>query len=121
MAETLANGRHYGLPAESAMTRTFFAFEATLACVVNLTDGQVRRRLGVALRDLLDCDWRAERDAGREALTQATGRAAAEAGVVALIVPSAAEPSGVNLAIYPPAFDPGDELRALTADRIRGM
>ena len=66
MAETLAAQRHYGLPAESAMPRTFFAFDATINRVLDLTDGTIRRRLNVALRDLLTCDWRGEQAAGRE-------------------------------------------------------
>ena len=119
MAETLATQRHYGLPAESAMPRTFFAFEATLYRVLDLTDGTVRRRLDVALRDLLACDWRGDRAAGREALTQAVGRAAADAGFAALIVPSAAEAGVVNLAVYPPAFGTRDRLAALAADKLR--
>ena len=119
MAEALATSRHYGLPAESAMPRTFFAFEATLGVTLDLTDGLVRRRLLVSLRDLLECDWRADVDAGRESLTQAVGRAAAGAGVAGLVLPSAAEPGGVNLAIFPPAFRHDDRLAALAVDRLR--
>ena len=119
MAESLANQRHYGLPAESAMPRTFFAFEATLCRVLDLTDGTIRRRLGVALRDLLRCDWRGDYAAGREAATQAVGRAAAGAGFAGLIVPSAAEAGVVNLAVYPPVFGVGDRLAALAADKLR--
>ena len=65
MAEALAAGRHYGLPPESAMPRTFFAFDAEFGRLLDLADGATRRRLGVALRDLMDCDWRAGRGAGR--------------------------------------------------------
>lgn len=119
MAETLANQRHYGLPAEAVMPRTFFAFEGVVGRALDLTDGDIRKRLGVTLRDLLACDWRGDRDAGREALTQAVGRAAVEAGMAALVVPSAVLSDGINVALFPPAFTGDDVLRALRADQLR--
>ena len=120
MAETLAAGRHYGLGPHAAMPRTFFAFEAEVTAALDLTDGAARRRLRVPLADLLGCDWRGERAAGREALTQTVGRAALRAGVEALLVPSASEAGGTNLVVFPPALRPGSRLVALNADAIRG-
>lgn len=121
MAETLATSRHYGLPAESAMPRTFFAMKAALAVTLDLTDGPLRRRLLVSRSDLLQCDWRADASAGRESLTQAVGRAAAETGVAGLVVPSAAEVGGVNLAMFPPMFRSRDRLDPLAVDRLRAL
>src|SRR5690606_2102466 len=73
MAETLAQHRYYRLPVENAMPRTFVAIEVRLQRVLDLSDGAIRRRLGVSARRIQTGDWRRENGEGREALTQAIG------------------------------------------------
>ncbi len=118
MAETLAVCHYYGLPAEAAMPRTFVAIEVRLRRVLDLTDGTVRRRLGVSIRRILETDWRQENDAGREALTQAIGLAAAGAGLEAIRVVSAQVQNGENLIVFPAGLHKTSQLRVRKADEL---
>jgi hypothetical protein len=61
----------------------------------------VCRSLGVTRGQLVGADWRACNAAGEEALTQAIGRLAWNAGWEGLVLPSAATPDGVNLVVFP--------------------
>lgn len=118
MAEALANNRYFGIPIEDAMPRTFVAVETRLKAVIDLRSGSVRRRLQFSLARTLDVDWRKEVRAGREPITQSIGRAAAEVGVEAMIVPSAADPKGRNLLVFPENLEPGSTIRVLNPDRL---
>jgi RES domain-containing protein len=113
MAEALAHVRYYGIPEHSAMPRVFVAIEASLTAVVDLTDGELRRRLRVSRRALLLADRRAKAARSGEALTQRLGRAAHAAGVVGLLAPSAARSGGSNLVVFPDRLRPPDILRVL--------
>jgi len=102
MAEALALYRYYALPVHQAMPRTFFAFRASrFTRLLDLTDGMVRNRLRVSTKRLLQCDWRADAAKGREALTQAIGRAAHRANFQGIIVPSACQHEVANLVFFP--------------------
>jgi RES domain-containing protein len=48
LAEVLAHFRHYGFPVSKAMPRVIVSLEAKLQRVLDLTDGAVRRVLGVS-------------------------------------------------------------------------
>jgi hypothetical protein len=54
---------------------------------------------------VLQADWRADAEARREALPQAIGRLAWIAKWEGLLVPSAADPKGTNLIIFPGNLD----------------
>jgi RES domain-containing protein len=101
LAETLAQFRHYGIPEAQAMPRVFVAISVSLARMLDLTDGKTRHALGVSRDRMRREPWRRRQAAGREAVTQAVGRAAFEAGLEALLVPSAPDPGGGNLVIFP--------------------
>ena len=120
MAETLAHNRYYGVPVEDAMPRTFVAIEVTVQALLDLRSGDVRRRLQVSLDRILTVDWRAEALTGREPVTQTIGRAAHAGPWEGLIVPSAADPDGHNLLIFPDKLntDHGSTLRVVNADRL---
>jgi RES domain-containing protein len=118
MAETLANNRYYGISVEEAMPRTFVAFAAKLHAVLDFRDGNVRRRLQVSQKRILAVDWRKDVRAGREPITQKIGQAAYEAGWEGVIVPSAVDPNGYNLLIFPDKRNPKSELEILHADRL---
>ncbi len=118
MAEALAHNRYFGIPIEDAMPRTFVAIEVTLQAVLDLRLGSVRQRLKVSRNRLLAVDWRVEVRAGREPITQAIGRVAAEIGIEGMIVPSAADTNGHNLLIFPGNLAPGSHIRILHPDRL---
>lgn len=118
MAETLAHNRYYGIPLQDAMPRTFVAVAVKLQSVLDLRDGAVRQRLQVSLNRILTVDWRKEVHAGREPITQAIGRAASEVSLEGLIVPSAADPDGHNLLIFPANLQPGSEFTVLKAENL---
>jgi len=118
MAETLAHNRYYGISIEDAMPRTFAAIAAKLHAVLDFRDGHVRRRLQVSQKRILAVDWRKDVRAGREPITQKIGQAAYEAGWEGLIVPSAVDPNGHNLVVFPDKRDPRSELEILHADRL---
>src|SRR5262245_44593937 len=58
LAEALAHFRHYGLPVSKAMPRVMVALEARLQRLLDLTDGPVRRALGVSEDRMLGEPWR---------------------------------------------------------------
>jgi len=100
-AEALAHHRYFGLGVETALPRVLVSIGANLQRVLNLVDQQPRRALALNRGQLIGEDWRAENAAGKESLTQAVGRLAWEAEWEGLLVPSAADPGGVNLIVFP--------------------
>lgn len=118
MAETLAQQRYYGIPIEDCMPRTFVATSVKLAAVLDLRIGRVRQRLQVSQDRILAVDWRQECLTGRVPLTQLIGRAASEIGLQGLIVPSAADPHGHNMLVFPENLQPGSSATVLHSDRL---
>jgi RES domain-containing protein len=106
LAEALAHFRHYRLPVAKAMPRVIVALEAKFQRVLDLTDGAVRRVLGVSEERMLGEPWREKQKKGREALTQAIGRLAFAANLQGILVPSAARRAGTNLIVFPANLDP---------------
>src|SRR5262249_4402686 len=111
LAEVLAHHRRQGLPEAEALPLTFVALQGDAPNILALTDGSVRRILGVSLQRLKG-PWRADQDNGQEALTQTLGRLAREAGVQGLLAPSAARPGGRNLVLFPEHLQTG-QLRVI--------
>jgi RES domain-containing protein len=118
LAETLAHHRYYNLPLEQAMPRTFVAIEARLRQVLDLGNGQVRQRLRLSLASLLAVDWRRDMAEGRIPLTQVLGWAADLSGFEGLLVPSSADPTGINLLVFPRKLRPGSRLEILSPERL---
>jgi RES domain-containing protein len=117
MEEALAQARYYGLPAHAAMPRTFVAIEFDLARVIDLTDGAVRRSLGVSEKRVLECDWRVEAAAGWNPLTQEIGEGARLAELEALVVSSAADRGGRNLVVFVENLLPESRLSVAAVNR----
>ena len=111
MAETLAHYRYYGLSLSQAMPRLFVAVSIRLSAVIDLTDGNVRRRLRISEDELAGCDWRKEIAAGRTPVTQLVGQAAQLAGFEGLRVRSAVDPKGGNLVVFPHNLRPGSDIQ----------
>ncbi len=118
MAETLAQARYYGWPEHAVMPRTFVAISFNLKRVLDLTDGDIRRRLAVSRKRLLQTNWRAEMDAGNVPLTQLLGRAASESGLDGLLVPSNAEPSDRNIVAFPKNFKTAGAVAVLAPQKL---
>lgn len=118
MEETLAHYYYYGVPLQQAMPRTFVAIAAKLQTVLDLRDGTIRQRLRVSLDRMLEVDWRKEVHEGGVPITQALGRAAFEVGMEGLVVPSAADPNGHNLLVFPANMNVGSELSVLNAGSL---
>lgn len=115
MAETLAYYRYYGLPLPQAMPRLFVAVSFHLSAVLDLTDGEVRRRLKISEQAMLTCDWRKEVAAMRNPITQLIGQAAQAAGFEGLQVRSAADSDGLNLIAFPQNLRPASDIHLATS------
>lgn len=91
--------------------RAMFSIDVELAHVVDLGHSDVSTALNVSRADLL-IDWRDELLKGRTPITHEIGAAARDAGVEALLVPSARVPGEMNLAVI------ADRLRVGSLVRI---
>ena len=111
VAELDARARYYGLSVDALQPSVLVAVEMRLQALMDLRQPAVLAALSVTLDAIATCDWRAAQAAGREALTQALGRAAYESGLEALLVPSAQVPDGLNLVFFPGACRPGSTAR----------
>jgi RES domain-containing protein len=110
LAEALAHFRHYRIPVANAMPRVLVALEVDVAALADLTGGPAGRILRVSRRRMRRDPWRRAQARGRESLTQAIGRAAFEAGLEGLLVPSAADRAGKNLVVFPARLHPESRL-----------
>lgn len=115
-AESLAMHRYYQLPFHLAMPKVVAAVRVDLSSVLDLTNSQVRRRLGYFIPVLTELDWRQADAAGQVPLTRQLGIAAHAAGLEALLVPSAALPRARNLVIFPDNLLPSSRLVAVGLD-----
>jgi RES domain-containing protein len=113
VAESLAHSRRFGIADADAMPRVLRSIDVRLLRAGDLTDGLVRRRLRATLADLVEEPWFERNGAGREALTQAVGRAAYQAGLDGLIAPSSQSRSGFVLVVFPDLLKPGARCAAI--------
>lgn len=118
MAEALAQYRYFGLPLHAAMPRMFLAIEARLRRVVELTVGEIRQRLRVSADSMTNADWRKQVAAGVEPVSRRLGKAASEAGLEGLLVPSGAERNGVNLLVFPENLTGESSLTVVNPDQL---
>ena len=98
--ETFGLSRQLGFPPRNLLPRVIRAISVTVSELVDVTNGEIRTSLGVSRSRMLETDWRTENANGREALTQAIGRAVADAGLEGLIVPSIESPEESDLALF---------------------
>jgi len=117
MAEALATVRYYRFPVHAFAPRCFVSLSFDLERVVDLTDGETRRRIGLSRRRMVETDWRTEMAGGAVPLTQLVGQAAAESGLDGLLVPSAAKRDGKNVVAFPANFQ-GSSLVVLAPDKL---
>lgn len=105
--------RYFGLPTESALPRVFAAVEVVLSLTLDLTEGAMRQRLLVSRERMVEEDWRRENEKDDEALTQAIGRAAFDAGFEGILVPSAQDETGRNVLVFSDKLLPDSRLEEL--------
>ena len=110
MQESLAKFHRFGIPEAKAMPRLFRAISVRLSCVLDLTEGSVRQALRVSRKRMVDDAWWKAQGEGKESLTQAIGRAAYEAGLEGIVVPSAADKDGKNIVVFPDNLRGGSKL-----------
>lgn len=112
-AEAVAHQRHFGIPEHAALPRVFVAVRLDLVRVLDFREGRLRQRLRVSRKRMLGGDWRKSNDLGEEAVTQALGRAAVEAGFEAILVDSAAARAGANIVVFPESLSAESTLEAV--------
>src|SRR5712691_5543784 len=76
MSEALANYRECGIPLSQAMPLVFVAVMVETQAVLDLTNLDVQRILGVTTRRMVSTPWQRLQERGDEALTQCLGRLA---------------------------------------------
>jgi RES domain-containing protein len=118
IAETLGVAGHYGFDPAVRLPMTLVAIDAALERVLDLTVPSVRKALNVTCAAMIHCPWRGENAAGREALTQAIGRATQEAGLQGLLAPSSVKRTFRNLNVFPTNLSASDTLKIRSADKL---
>ena len=116
--ESRANAEYARIPYPVRTPRLVVAIDVALGRVLDLTQTNVRRALGVTLKQLSQEDWRKLQDQGFESLTQALGRAAFHAGAEGLLVPSARVRGGVNAVVFPQNLSRGSRAKIWDADKL---
>jgi RES domain-containing protein len=112
MAETLRRYREGAIPIELAMPRVFVAIRVSVSQALDLRGMDLEGSIGASMTDLLLEDWRAQQQTNIESRGQSIGRAACTQGIEALIVPSAADSSGVDVVLFPDVLKPGSSVIA---------
>ncbi|GIW83159.1 MAG: hypothetical protein KatS3mg105_4966 [Gemmatales bacterium] len=103
----------YGFSLSAIRPRVIAGAHAKLSAVLDLTDSGICRKIGFTLAELIEEDWEAIQAAGEESWTQAIGRGCRHAGFEAIIVPSARNPGGKNIVIFPDRLAPRSTLKLL--------
>jgi RES domain-containing protein len=117
LAEAKANYLYYGLDPADALPRTIVAIDVKLAKVLDFTDGNLRRIMGISAARMRKDDWRALNRRSAESLTQAVGRAAYETGAEALIVPAC--DAKKNLVWFPGNLLTASKAKVRNLDNLR--
>ena len=99
-AECDATAAYYGLAHLTRSPLVAVTLQVSLQAVLDLSTPKKQRAAGLDLGAALAEDWRKAVALGQEAATQALGRAAREAGLEGLLVPSVQMPDGVNLVCF---------------------
>ena len=112
-SEAFAYARLVGIPESQVPPRLLVSIEASLSSVLDLTDQEPLKQLGVPASELISKDWDKRNREGEESLTQAIGRSALTAGYEAILAASAQVSGGRNLFIFPAALRPESFVRVL--------
>jgi RES domain-containing protein len=100
-AEKAHASRHYCIPPEQWLPAVIVLVQVKLTRVLDLTVTASRNRLGLTSEAMVAERPPAGKKSSYETTRHAIARAARQAGIEALIVPSARRPGGKNLAVFP--------------------
>lgn len=106
----------YKLPLSSIRPRVMAGAEVVLSKVLDITDASIRRKLGFTREDLVNEDWRGIQAAGDESWTQTIGRGCVQSGFEGILVPSARNPKGKNIVLFPQNFTAACKLQIIAAE-----
>jgi RES domain-containing protein len=100
--ESSANFTYYNFAADDVRPKVLIAVRLKLRKVIDITNPKgIRKQTWLQFEELISEDWRKVNDTGKEAQTQAFGRAAHDIGAEALLVSSARVQGGLNLIYFP--------------------
>lgn len=117
--EAYQNVIFYKLPLSSIRPRVMAGAEVVLSKVLDVTKASIRRKLGFSREELVNEDWRGTQAGGDESWTQAIGRGCFRSGFDGILVPSARNPNGKNIVLFPKNFTAASKLRIIAAEDIR--
>ena len=104
LCEVIGKYGHYNIPPSAARpepeVRVITPIGFQLQSILPLTDPEILSILGLTIERLVYEPWQKIQKSGREAITQATGRAAWALGFEGILAPSAVLDHGVNLAVF---------------------
>lgn len=100
VSEKLAHYRHYHLPLPSNLHLVIRTISIDVKQILDLREGEVRKALRVSEERMLAPDWENENHHGREAISQAVGRALCTAGFRGLLTRSAAVDPCLNTVVF---------------------
>jgi len=108
----------FGFSLSSMQPRVTAGAKIVLQEVFDLTSPTNRRKIAFSRNELVSEDWHAIQSAGDESWTQAIGRGALKAGSEGLLVPSAQNPKGTNLVIFPKNLHAGSSMKILGKEAL---
>lgn len=108
----------YGFKVQHIRPRVMAGVKLNVKCLLDLTDGGIRRKLDFSLGDLTGEDWHAIQSGGDESWTQAIGRGALLAGFEGLLAPSARDRNGKNVVIFPDNLASTSAVELMATDEL---
>lgn len=116
--EAYQNFVKFGFSKAAIRPRVTACAEVSLGKILDLTDSEVRSKIGFSVTELVEEDWKVIQANGEESWTQAIGRACHEAGFEGLVVPSAQYRQGKNIVIFPEKLTKHSKIKILAADQL---
>ena len=110
--------RYRNMPVSKGFPKVVVALAVKLERVLNFTDVTLASLMPELMSSLLAEDWRALMARGEMSSSQAMGRAAFEAGLQGLLVPSKPDPTGVNLLVFPELLTKKCRLKVLNGAEL---
>jgi RES domain-containing protein len=114
--ESAARARRYGLTVRKP--RILVCIEMKIQKVLDLRHEPLLQALGLTLAELGAEDWETLQSNGTESMGQSLGRAAFDAGVEAILIPSFASAGEMNVAWFPANRARGSVVRIVEGEKL---